>query len=92
MGILISKSVCSDCVWKHSCQKLKRISECDDQRDNPGHTRDIFDVIVVTCSTKNIDRSYRGKREEEGKLYYCEECSSMHHGNSRVGRLHKKDM
>ena len=92
MGVLIKKSVCLDCVWKHSCGKLQRICECGDERDNPGHVRDIFDVVVITCSTKNYDRSYKGIKEEEGKLYYCEECSSMHHSNSRIGKLHKKDM
>ncbi len=26
-----------------------------------------------------------------GGMYYCTECLSMHHENSRIGKLHKKD-
>lgn len=61
-----------------------------DSRNNPGHTNDVFEVVVVQCSMKNCDRSYKGDGTENRKLYYCTECESMHHSNSRIGKFHKK--
>lgn len=91
MSILIEKSVCIDCIWKVSCQKLHKLHEmCDSKRVNPGKPVDIFDVVVTTCSLKDFDRSYNnGKRVG---MYYCKDCNAMHHENSRIGKLHKKDM
>ena len=85
----MSKSVCADCIWKKSCQKLERLNGDGDKRNNPGHTRDIFEVIVINCSTKNYDRSYKADGKDSA-LYYCTECMSMHRNNSRIGMMHKK--
>lgn len=63
----------------------------DDSRDNPGHSNTKFEVIIVTCSMKNIDRSYRIGRDDTG-MYYCTECGQMHHEKSRIGKLHKKNL
>lgn len=84
----MTKSVCVDCIWKKSCQKLERINGIDDKRNNLGHTNDMFEVIILTCSTKNYDRSYRTEKED-GSLYYCTKCDMMHHSNSRIGIVHK---
>lgn len=87
------KSVCMDCIWKKSCQKLERINGIGDKRNNPGHTNDIFEVIVLTCSTKNCDRSYGtgdDKIDKKEGMYYCTECHIMHHEWSGIGRMHKK--
>lgn len=59
-----------------------------DTRNNPGHTNDVFEVIILTCSTKNCDRSYMAGKED-GSLYYCTKCDMMHHSNSRIGIVHK---
>ena len=85
----MAKSVCIDCTWKKSCKKLERINGIGDKRNNPGHTNDVFEVIILTCSTKNCDRSYRTGKED-GSLYYCTKCDMMHHSNSRIGIVHKK--
>lgn len=86
------KSVCIDCAWKDSCQKLKKLHEmCDTRIVNPDRPVDIFDVIIVTCSLKNFDRSYRCGSSTEG-MYYCIDCNAMHHEKSRIGKLHKKAM
>ena len=63
-----------------------------DRRNNPGHTNDVFEVIVVQCSMKNYDRSYRSYRsgDKDSTLYYCIECGTMHRNDSRIGKLHKK--
>lgn len=61
-----------------------------DSRNNPGHTNDVFIAIIIQCSMRNCDRSYKGDDEESRKLYYCTECESMHHSNSRIGKFHKK--
>jgi hypothetical protein len=91
MSILITKSVCVDCVWKDSCQKLHKLHEmCDSKRIYPGKPTDVFDVVVVTCSLKNFDRTY-SKNSIVG-MYYCTECNAMHHANSRIGKLHRKDV
>ena len=106
MAILIGKSICIDCVWKDSCQKLYRLrdmcgpdnnsSERSSKRPSERPSEkpserpvDIFDVIVKQCSLKNFDRSYRKDDSMEG-MYYCPDCHAMHHGNSKVGKLHKK--
>lgn len=62
---------------------------CDTREASPKRPVDIFDVIVITCSLKNFDRSYRCSHSNEG-MYYCTECKAMHHEWSRVGKLHKK--
>jgi hypothetical protein len=91
MSILITKSVCIDCVWKDSCQKLHKLHEmCDSKRVIPGKPLDVFDVIVATCSLKNFDRSYNNGNHVG--MYYCQDCCSMHHERSRIGKLHKKAM
>ena len=89
MTVLMAKSVCRDCIWRKSCQKFERLNGSDDQRDNPGHAKEIFEIIVLTCSTKNCDRSYKTGKED-GSLYYCTTCEMMHHSNSRIGIVHKK--
>ena len=64
-----------------------------DTRNNPGHTNDIFEVIVLTCSTKNIDRSYKtggDKADQKNGMYYCTECGTMHHEWSSLGRSHRR--
>lgn len=64
-----------------------------DKRNNPGHTNDIFEVIILTCSTKNCDRSYKiggDKTDKKEGMYYCTECGVMHHEWSRIGRSHKR--
>ncbi len=63
------KSVCIDCIWKNSCQKLERLNGSGDKRDNPGHAKEIFEIIIRKCSTKNCDRlkcgrSYKTEKEE----------------------------
>lgn len=89
-----------DCVWKKSCQRLERINGSD-KKGNHNHKGDIFEVIIITCSIKNYDRSYKvgdGGRDNKGGdsidrkqgMYYCVECSGMHHEWSSIGRLHKK--
>lgn len=60
-----------------------------DSRNNPGHVNDVFEVIVVQCSIKNYDRSYKS-RDKDSTLYYCTECGTMHRNDSRIGKLHKK--
>ncbi len=89
MPVLVRKSICCDCIWIKSCQLLNRINNIDDKRDNPGHINDRFEAIIVTCSLKDYDRSYKidGKKCD---MYYCIECGQMHHGDSRIGKLHKK--
>lgn len=90
MTVLVRKSVCVDCIWKCSCSNIKKIDGIRDRRDNPGHINDIFKVVVIQCSMKNYDRSYKGQDIENRKLYYCTECGSMHHSNSRIGIKHKE--
>ena len=58
-----------------------------DGRNNPGHKSDIFQAVIVNCSIKNYDRSYRVSNDEG--MYYCTECNSMHQAWSRIGKLHK---
>lgn len=60
-----------------------------------GRPKDIFEVIIVTCSMKN-QYSFRKKnsvltekQKEENVLYYCNLCKSMHRLNSTMGRAHK---
>lgn len=87
---MLKKSICVDCTWKDSCQKLHRLHEmCDSKRVNPGKPVDIFDVIVLNCSLKNFDRSNKNGHSEG--MYYCTNCHAMHNGNSRIGKLHKRD-
>ncbi len=89
MSILIARSVCVDCIWKDSCQKLHKLHEmCDSKRVYPGKPVDVFDVIITTCSLKDFDRSY--KSDKLVGMYYCPDCCSMHHESSRIGKLHKK--
>lgn len=78
-----------DCIWKDSCQRLERIN-IPDKRDAPGHPKDIFEIIVVSCSLKNCDRSYDGRKEKETGMYYCTECQQMHHEWSSIGKSHKR--
>lgn len=88
MSILIKKSVCTGCVWKDSCQKLYRLREmCDSKVSSPDRPVDIFDVVIVNCSLKNLDRSYKNGNDKG--MYYCTDCSAMHHEQSRIGKLHK---
>ena len=48
MVVLISKSICVDCVWKDSCQKLHKLHEMSDsKRVSSGRPVDIFDVIIT---------------------------------------------
>lgn len=88
MTVLVKKSTCIDCTWRSSCTSFKKVDGIRDSRDNSGHKNDTFQAIIIQCSMKNYDRSYR----EDGELgmYYCTECSSMHHAKSRIGKLHKK--
>lgn len=60
-----------------------------DTRDHHNHPNDVFDAIIVNCSLKNYDRSYNGGNGKS-TMYYCEECESMHHEWSRIGRMHKR--
>lgn len=60
-----------------------------DGRNDPGHKNDIFQVIIVNCSIKNYNRSYKGGDDDSG-MYYCTKCNSMHQAWSRIGKLHKK--
>lgn len=87
--VLVRKSICQDCVWIESCQAFSRINHIDDKRNNPGHTNQKFEVIIITCSLKDIDRSYR--MDTNSGMYYCTECNQMHHEKSRIGKLHKKN-
>jgi len=59
-----------------------------DSRNNPGYTNTIIESIIVVCTLKNYDRSYRTNNE---KMYYCQKCKQMHHGFSRIGKLHKNN-
>lgn len=63
-----------------------------DKRNNPGHTNDVFEVIIYTCSAKNCDRSYKigGETDKKMGMYYCTECGIVHHEWSGIGRMHKK--
>jgi hypothetical protein len=91
VSVLIKKSICVGCTWKDSCQKLHKLHEmCDSKRVYPGKPVDVFDVIVVTCSLKDFDRSY--KSGNDVGMFYCKDCNAMHHENSRIGKLHKKYM
>lgn len=92
MSVMTKKSVCVDCNGKDSCQKLKKLHEmCDSKRTNPARSNDVFDVVVLNCSLKNYDRSYK-LRSGDGRegMYYCTLCHSMHHEVSRIGVFHKK--
>ncbi len=81
-----------DCVWKDSCQKLYKLRDmCGPDNTNSERPVDIFDIIIKKCSLKNYDRSYIKDGSNEG-MYYCPDCNAMHHGYSRVGKLHKKVM
>lgn len=89
----MTKSACVDCIWKKSCQKLERINGIGDKRTNPGHTNEVFEVIILTCSTKNYDRLYKtggDKADREKGMYYCTECGAMHHERSSIGRSHRR--
>lgn len=91
MTVAIEKSICVDCVWRGTCQKLERINTTD-KRENPGHTKDVFEIIVLRCSMRNYDRSYKNNDGIRSYyLYYCLECDMYHRSNSRVGILHKKE-
>lgn len=62
MTIDLLESLCKDCKWVDSCSIYKKIDGIVDNRifeDNTNHRNDIVEVIVKTCSLKNIDRSYR---------------------------------
>ncbi len=86
----MNKSVCMDCEWKNSCQRLERVNT-QDGRIAHDRRNDIFEIIIISCSLKNYDRSYKtGGDKEENGMYYCLECNQMHHEWSGVGRLHKK--
>ena len=66
---------------------------CSVDNRNTGRPRDTFDVIVAKCSLKNFHRSYNGdNNRRNGGMYYCTECLSMHHENSRIGKLHKREI
>ena len=60
-----------------------------DGRNNPGHTNEVFEAVIVQCSMKDYDRSY-SSGEKDSTLYYCVECEKMHRNDSRIGKLHKK--
>lgn len=108
MGIIVENSVCVDCNWQDSCQKVNKLREmCNNDAKTPeGRPKDIFNIVITKCSLKNYIRDYcgrkRGKIDDgndgfdenekyyEGGMYYCKECHSMHHGNSRIGKAHKK--
>lgn len=90
MVVLMAKSICIDCIWRNSCQKFERINGIGDNRNNPGHERDIFEVIILRCSVKNYDRSYKTGGDKETGMFFCTECNSMHHEWSSIGRSHKK--
>lgn len=115
MSMIVENSVCFNCEWKNSCQKINKLREmCSSEVNITGRPIDIFNVIITKCSLKNYDRSYdsgknRGgnrnksrsgdkvNNENNGELYsggmyYCLECKSMHHENSRIGKLHKKEI
>lgn len=64
MTVLIRKSLCMDCMWQKSCQKLERLNGDGDKRINPGHIKDMFEVIILKCSAKNCDRSYKTGGEQ----------------------------
>lgn len=85
------KSVCVDCIWRNSCQRLARIQGIGDHR-NSRHNVDVFEIIILTCSLKNYDRSYRTEDKDGKKLYYCTECGQMHQELSRIGINHKAKM
>lgn len=90
MSLLISKSICIDCIWQDSCQKLHKLREmCNTRIVNTDRPVDVFDVIIITCSLKNFNRSYRSNNDMEG-MYYCIDCKAMHHERSRIGKSHKK--
>lgn len=88
----MTKSTCIDCIWKKSCQKLERLNGNDDKRNNPGYAKEIFEIIILRCSTKDCDRSYKtgGEVNKKKGMYYCAECNIMHHEWSGLGRLHKR--
>lgn len=114
MSMIVENSVCINCNWKGSCQKVNKLREmCSNGTSDSGRPTDTFNVIVTRCSLKNLDRSYdngknRGGNKDKnrsgdkvdndnndkyygGGMYYCLECRAMHHENSRIGKLHKKD-
>lgn len=67
MTVITTSSTCIDCIWKNSCQKLERLNCDGDKRNNPGHTKDMFEIIILICSAKNCDRSYKTGGEKEDK-------------------------
>jgi hypothetical protein len=71
----MARSACIDCGWKNSCQKLERLNCDNDERNNPGHTNGMFGIIILICSAKNCDRSYKtgGEKggEKEDKMERC---------------------
>ncbi len=52
MVVIIEKSICKDCKWIESCQRLSRVNIQDTRGDK-------FTVIIEECGVKNIDRSYK---------------------------------
>lgn len=51
MTVNIEKSVCKDCRWIESCQRLANV--------NTKETRnDAFIVVIEECGIWNIDRGY----------------------------------
>ncbi len=119
MSMIVENSVCVDCNWKNSCQKVSKLREmCNTKVNDTGRPTDTFNVVVTRCSLKNLDRSIDNGKNRGGKnknrggddrnmggeedndsndkyysggMYYCLECQAMHHENSRIGKLHKKE-
>ncbi len=115
MSMIVENSVCVNCDWKGSCQKVSKLREmCSAEVNDTGRPTDTFNVVVTRCSLKNLDRSYDNGKNRSGDnknkigdednnnndgkdkyygggMYYCLECRSMHHENSRIGKLHKKE-
>ncbi len=63
MSVIMTESVCIDCIWRDTCYALARIDNiCSDKRkfkNEKIHKNDIREIIIRYCTIKNIDRSYK---------------------------------
>lgn len=56
-----------------------------------GRPKEIFELIIATCSMKKqcIERKKFRLHEVTNPLKYCRLCQTMHPENSKIGLLHK---
>ena len=81
MSMIVENSVCVNCDWKGSCQKINKLREmCSDGVSDSGRPKDTFNVVVTRCSLKNLDRSYdngknRGGNRDKNRSRNFHSCS-----------------